>query len=404
MENEELFIKKGRFRFLKYILFILLIALICGGAYYYYTNRIANPSHIIISSLEKLNSQISDKKTSDVFKLNGLFTIKLDLGNEDKEIADIINNLSLQFKGEFDTKYKISNIDIDSKYKNDKLLKGNFYIENNDIYVYSSDIYDKYIKIDGEEFNLNNEKMNNLKTITIDDEKIIINALVYAFNNSFDKDKIKTLSDNITINNKNYDVNNNYINLTNKDLQSFFNKFYDNLYENIDFMTVYKKIDETGNLKEFFERLNDQLENSHLTYKINFYTTKSFFNQKLISIKFDMQENDDIASIITNFIDDYELIVQVDDFAYLKVNISPSVININAKFNDKDYKIEFNANFNYEEISTITKPDVSNNINMDKLTIDDQDKMKEKLEKNENLSKFINDISKIIQKSSLTTE
>lgn len=123
---------------------IALLGLAFFGGKYYLASR--NNIKIFMNNyFNKLEDNIGkNNSTSGSLSLN----VNGDTTDKEKKIFKILNNLDFSMNYGIDTKENITNIDISTNYYGDKLININTYIEDNNIYLSSSDLYSKYIKIE----------------------------------------------------------------------------------------------------------------------------------------------------------------------------------------------------------------------------------------------------------------
>ena len=123
---------------------IALLGLAFFGGKYYLASR--NNIKIFMNDyFNELEENIGkNNSTSGSLSLN----VNGDTTDNEKMIFKILNNLDFSMNYGIDTKENITNIDISTNYYGDKLININTYIEDNNIYLSSSDLYSKYIRIE----------------------------------------------------------------------------------------------------------------------------------------------------------------------------------------------------------------------------------------------------------------
>ena len=413
--KEEPFIEKSKHRGLKLIITILLIAALSFGGYYYYTNYYDNPankvSKIITGIEEKLmskydNSLINDKKA---FKLNGLIKLNIDMKEKQEDLSkiiDLINKISLQFNGEIDLNNKINNIDINTKYDEGKLIDLKLYTENNNMYLLLNDIYDKYLYL-GKEESLDIDSVEKELNTNINDIKIIIKSLTNAFNKSLNSDNIKKSQETITINDANKEATKYTLSLKDKEINNFITSILTNLKNDEEFVKTIQKIDKDANIND----LDEGFKNIDIkaTYEISFYTSKDLINEELLSIRQSVIVENKETKINIDVIDNDTYLLLIKDSeeeVNCKLTLNDKIFNIDLNSNIEGLAIELKANFNYEEISTITKIDTSNSKDINTLTEEEMQEISDKLSKDENILKItemIEEIEKSI-KSNINNE
>jgi len=138
---------------------IALLGLAFFGGKYYLASR--NNIKIFMNDyFNELEENIGkSNSTSGSLSLN----VNGDTTDKEEKIFKILNNLDFSMNYGIDTKENITNIDISTNYYGDKLININTYIEDNNIYLSSSDLYSKYIKIENKkEDNSEKKSMTNI--------------------------------------------------------------------------------------------------------------------------------------------------------------------------------------------------------------------------------------------------
>ncbi len=405
---DEEFIEKGKHRGLKLFIAIILISALSFGGYYYYTNYYNNPTkkidNILVEIEDKLTKRIDNPtiKSDKAYKMSGL--IKVGINSTDKEneqlnsIFNILNNIQIGINGEIDGKNKINNINISSKYKDSKLIDGKIYTENNKLYIKLDEIYNKFIYVENLE-EVVNELENNIQLSEIND---LVKSLISSVSKNLDSNKIENNNENITVNGNNINANKYSITLKDKEINDFIANILTSLKQDQKFINILNKLDK--NIASSLDEIINNIKESDIdkaTYKISFYTAKDMLSEKLISIRQNLNVDNENIDINVDL---------VDDDTYL-INLNSSEINLSSKLvlNDKICNIELNTdvdgikinltmNFNYEEISTITKEDVSNSVKIEDLTEEDKKLINKNIEKNENLQNVAKQMSEELSK------
>ena len=406
MKNDELFIEKSKHRVLKLIITILVIAAISGGGYYYYVNYYDNPNKNIVTTLEKASENIEGKlnkiSKKDKYKVNGLIKLNFDLGEQYKEITDLVNNLSLQINGQTDPQNKIVNLDLNSKFKDDKLINIKTIYQDNNAYLYLDELYDKYLKLPMEE---ETKEIENIKANEQDIE-VVITKLLNASKNELEKLEVHQKNEEIIIDNQKYSVTNNYIELKNKEVNNIYNHIIETLSNDSKFTKALSNITGQEITKEdILKELNN--EEFDGTLRLNFYFEKSGMKKTLKSVKLEVTEKSEVEdnkyekmTMTVNILkdDEYNILIDANETNInMKITFNEQVINIDTTMNAMDIKANIIVNLNYEKIDTVEKVDVSNYKDMDKLTEDEMQEIYNKMENNEALIDFFNQITGLIE-------
>ena len=404
-ENEELFIPKTKHKFLKIFFAILLIGAIGIGGYFLYQEKFNNPKNIVKNILENdkmsFETILNNDNKVDKYKINGIMKIDANLDEESKSVTDIIKNIDLQFSGEIDTTNSIANVDINTKYKDEKLLDLNMYYEKNIAYLLLKDVYDKYLKLNNKQDNIDEtlkeeitKSINDLK-ININDIKVIINSLGNAFKEEIMNYDFKQESIVITIDGKEQSVLNNYVILKNNDFYKLASDIIKNISNDKDVISALNNLLGQDS-KIFLTTFSNELNKNNFvgTYRINFYTDKNIFNKKLISLRQEITQNNITTLFNIDKIQD-GIIISTNTLGIsygIKIVRNSSNFNLEINMGAMEMNININISMNYEKIDEVKKVDVSKNKDIDKLTEEEKKQIEEKLSNNEALKKIINKI------------
>ena len=404
IKDEDLFIPKTKHKGLKIMLAIILIALLGVGGYFLYQEKFNNPKATvmnIINDAEKDAGKFLDfsENNDDKYKINGLLKIDATLPNEYKELAKIIRNIDLQFSGEVDNKNSIFNFNLNTKYKNDSMIDIKSYYEKDNLYLLLDGLYDKYLKISLDDIKKSQADINMPEVnIKEKDFKTITSSFTNAFKKALEELEFIKEEATITIDDKGYNVNNNYTVLKDKDVNKFIKNIVTTLSKDNDLKTVLKKFASEDVDKIFDETIKsiDELEFKD-TIKLNFYT-KGLLKQKLVSIRIDTTIDEETTHINFDKISDDEFIIVIKAVGAeisSRIKKTSSIANINLTANVTGIKFKIDFNTNYEKIKEVTKPDIENSKDIDKLTEQESKEIDEKLEKNSALKTLIEDIQKL---------
>lgn len=392
--DDELFIPKKKHVFIKLIAILLIIGLFLGGGYYYYKNFYNNPKKVFEYVCETIEKKLnSNKKELKNIEINGLINFDLDLGMEYQETTDIINNLSLQFNSQIDYSNNISISNINTKYKEQKLINFKTFSDNDNFYFYLEDLFDKYIKIDKKQIIDTKELDKNKDSINI-----IMEEILTVLKNKLSNLEFIRTDDTILINNQKYDVNNNYIKLKNGEINNFLLDILNDLSNNKKFINVLDKIsDDEG--KEIIDDLKKDIRNDTIiaTYQLSFYTKKNL-HQDLISIRQFIDTQDEHNVMEVNIVKKNDLNLKMyDEASSIELNFTTkdNAFNIDFTINASNQKMSMTANFNYKEISSIQKFDISNYIDINNLSEEDYNLIGENLGNNETLLEIYEKIENI---------
>ncbi len=395
-KKEELFIPKTKNKGLKITIGIVLLLALAVGAYFLFQYKFNNSKNIVVNFLDQAEENInySFKEVNDAYKGNGHLKINTNIKEDG---LDLLNDLELLFDGEVDTEQKIWNLNISTKYKNDKLVDVKTYQENNVYYFLLDGVYDKYIKTEVKEEDkvIDTQRLNvNQKSI-----KTVLQSIVNSLKKEINNQKFNKQEEKITIDGKSIDVINNYIILKDKEVNAFAKNLANYLKDDQKFVAAYKDL--TGvDAKEYLEKMIQGINEEEFkgSYKISFYTDKGLLNKNIISVRQEITQDGDTTHINVDRISDDEVLISTnlsrsDLSIRIKKNNSTMNITLGIKVEEQYLNIELTSN--YEKIKTVTKPDVSNSKNMADITEKEMNDIQNKLMENENIKKLLEAVNKI---------
>ena len=389
--DEELFIPKKRFIVLKILLVLLLLGALGYGGYYYYQNYYNNPNKVVHKLVEKTNEMLSKKEVIfDKTRINGLINVQLNLKNGNKQIVDIINNLTIQFDSQVALNENTSLTSINTKYKNDKLINIKVYENNKDFYIYLEDIFDKYIKIE--------ESLNTPIEIPDGDYTEIMKEMSKSLEEVLDKYTFMRKSEILLINDKEYSVYNNYLSLKDNEITKIATLFIQTLSNNNAFIQSVKKVTDTD-IKKDLEAITDflQEENVKGTYTLSIYTTKDF-KQRLIGIKNTLTIDNETISVGINIPDDNNFIINLESpygNVVSKITKGDNAFNIDLNIEQDGNSFKLIGKFNYEKIDKIDEVNLENSIKIEDLTEEDGNIISQGFANNKAIEEIIKKISTI---------
>lgn len=389
--KEELFIPKTKHKGLKITLAILLVIGLITGGYFLYQYKFNNPNTIVANILndakENYSKKINEINENELYKVDGHINID---SNINEDTFKILKDLELLFSGEIDQKNSISNIDIDTKYKNDELATIKLYREGNIYYALLNGVYDKYLKIE-------NEEVNSLPKINYNraDLYTIYYSMISALEKELSNLEFKKSNETISINGKETKVINNYVELKDNELNKLSNGIINTLKNDKKFIEAVKRVT-NKNEEEILESLKiDDEEEFKGTYTINFYTDRNLFNKKLVSVRISIGG---LINLNVDKISDEEIFINLVSMGSgysINVKNNKNTTNIDLSINMMGQYIKFEINMTYEKIKEMVKPDVSNYKNLKDLTEKEKQEIQDKLKSNKALINFMDEINKM---------
>lgn len=355
------------------LVIIALVALLFFGGRYYLSSRnnikilVDNYFNYLEENIANTNSKSSSLK----------FNVKGDTNGDDGKVFKILNNLDFTINYDIDYKNDIVNLDLNTNYYGDKLININTYIENNTLYFYSGDLYNKYIeyKID---------KDGNGEKVTKEDIKILVNGIKNAIRESL-KDEYFTKSnekvDGKTLNKVELNLNDSNTKRINEDIINC-------LLRNDSFIDSTAKLmgkdrDEVKGL--FNDELNNIKDEEYTDTTISLYT--KFTKFVMLEIK---DDNDKLTIKKEDNIYSYKLEGSESYNGTIEVNSSNENYNIIIKDNDN---LEINISGNFNKNTEVDKKDVSNSVTIDKITENEKEEIFDKVSKNKAFKRIYEDIT-----------
>ncbi len=359
---------------------IALLGLAFFGGKYYLASR--NNIKIFMNNyFNKLEDNIGkNNSTSGSLSLN----VNGDTTDKEEKIFKILNNLDFSMNYGIDTKENITNIDISTNYYGDKLININTYIEDNNIYLSSSDLYSKYIRIENKKED-NSEK----KSMTNDDYKVIINSISTAVSESlkeeyFTKNWVKL--DGKSVNKVELLLNNNNIKIINENI-------INNLKNNNNFIDSFGKLigKKTMEVKELLDKeIKEVNSNEYSDIKISLYTKITKF------VKLEITSGEDKIVVKSNDKGySFEIVDSEDNNTYngtieINNNSDSTTYNVNVKDSNN---LEIKINNTINKTTKIEKKDVSNSILLEDITEKEYEDIINKISNNKAFNKIYEDIS-----------
>lgn len=359
---------------------IALLGLAFFGGKYYLASR-NNIKIFMDNYFNELEENIGkNNSTSGSLSLN----VNGDTTDKEKKIFKILNNLDFSMNYGIDTKENITNIDISTNYYGDKLININTYIEDNNIYLSSSDLYSKYIKIENKKED-NSEK----KSMTNDDYKVIINSISTAVSESlkeeyFTKNWVKL--DGKSVNKVELLLNNNNIKIINENI-------INNLKNNNNFIDSFGKLigKKTMEVKELLDKeIKEVNSNEYSDIKISLYTKITKF------VKLEITSGEDKIVVKSNDKGySFEIVDSEDNNTYngtieINNNSDSTAYNVNVKDSNN---LEIKINNTINKTTKIEKKDVSNSVLLEDITEKEYEDIINKISNNKAFNKIYEDIS-----------
>lgn len=355
------------------LVIIALGALLFFGGRYYLSSR--NNIKILVDNYFNYLEENIVNTNSESGSLK--FNVKGDTNGDNGKVFKILNNLDFTINYDIDYKNDIVNLDLNTNYYGDKLIDMNTYIENNTLYFYSGDLYNKYIeyKID---------KDGNGEKVTKEDIKTLVNGIKNAISESL-KDEYFTKS-NEKVDGKT--LNKVELNLNDSNTKSIYEDIINCLLRNDSFIDSAAKL-MGKNRDEIKELFNDELNNikdeEYTDTTISLYT--KFTKFVMLEIK---DDNDKLTIKKEDNIYSYKLEGSESYNGTIEVNSSDENYNIIIKDNN-NLEIEINGSFNKN--TEVDNKDVSNSVMANEITENEMEEIFDKVSKNKAFKRIYEDIN-----------
>ena len=402
-KEEELFIPKTKHKALKIIIGILLLGGLITGAYFLYQYKFNSPKSIINKVLEDeladIKESLINEFNADKYKIDGHIKVDANITDELSSITNVLKDIEIQFNGEIDTKESTGVYNINTKYKNDKLIDIKTYYEKEITYILLEGIYDKYLKTDTSK-EQEKQVVTDIPNINIEprDVELFKEAFLNSLKEAVSSLEFKQEKTTITINDKETNVINNYIELKDKEVNDFIKNIINELKKNDNFTNVLKKFTDE-NIESIFDKIISGITEQDFkgNYKLCFYTDNGLFNKKLVRISQTITIDQIPMTFNIDKLDKDEYIISLSTIGVeysIKIKKNNSVINILLSEKIMNMYMNVDLSMNYQKINEITKPEIENSKDINELTDNEIKEIEDKLSENEALKAIISEINK----------
>lgn len=362
-----------------FVIIALLGLAFFGGKYY-----LASRNNIKIFMNDYFSELEANIGKNNSISGNLSLSVNGDTTGSDGKVFKILNNLDFSINYSIDTKENVANIDINTNYYGDKLININTYIEDNNIYLSSSDLYSKYIKIEN-----NKEDNSEKKSITNEDYKVIIDSISTAVSESlkeeyFTKSWVKL--DGKNVNKVELLLNNNNIKIINENI-------INNLKNNNNFIDSFGKLTgkKTMEVKELLDKeIKEVNDKEYNEIKISLYTKITKF------VKLEITSGEDKIVVKSNDKGySFEIVDSEDNNTYngtIEINNNSDSTSYNVNVKDSN-NLEIKINNTVNNATKVEKKDVSNSVLFDDITDKEYEDIINKISNNKAFKMIYEDIS-----------
>lgn len=358
------------------IIIVLCIVGVLGALVATYFLIFTTPKNIFNKALDNgikyLNNSMVEAGKYDTIVGNG--SLSYELKAEDSNVQsmlDVFNDISLNYEYGIDYKNKLVNFNIDSTYKNEKLLDVDLYTENSKAYLLFVDIYNTYIAspIEGYDSIFNTDINQKELTTVLDSFKVALSKSLT------DEDFVKS-EELIKINGMEVKVTKNSFVLNDKNVNRISKSVLTILKDDADFISAINKLsnDETVDAKALLEsaieNISDVSSGDNTVIAFSIYT-KGFLNE-VVGFSAEVKSTETIKLFITKSVGAYsyvitkgseELVNGIVRTTGIPTNSNSQLVlnikNVGSVKIDVAHKAKYNIPLN--------KPNISNNIAIEQL-------------------------------------
>jgi len=361
------------------------------------TVLLASPKKVFTTAIDKMFASADEIKGKDIKTVSGSYSLDVNLKDEDNnlgidsEIIDLINDIDFELNYGFDYENEIINFDLDSNYKNNELLNVDLIAKDDKAYILLEDIFDKYLSTD----------IDGLKEIfenkdLMDDTNKIITEIEKALKDALKDDYFQSKNETIKLDGKDVKVTKNILVLNDKNLEKIVKDIAKTL-NNDNFVKSLAKLtnQETKTIKD---TLKDVEDNEFGSFDEKIYISIYTKGMMKDAVGFEIKVEDNKLTVLED---------TKNNFKYT-FNMDGEKITGTAKIVEKDNTINMDMTTKYEgieivlKISTSTKynekikdVNIKNSVDIEELTVEDENEITSNLSKNEALADLIETISTI---------
>ena len=340
------------------VLAIIIIAILAGVAYYFL--KPTSPKDIFVGGIDSVLNQSSEKLQSNVDKINTTLTLSGNIESNDeqvKQLAQYINEGKITYNVQIDRNAKKALIGANIDYKGENLLNGKlFYTNDDNIYFYVQDLFDKYFKVNLKDAVEDEDSLTSIKNMfegnLASTEKVNVKKAA-----SIIKEEIsKNLKDDYFSKEKVDGMTKNTMKLTVVEFKKVITNIVTSLKGNEEFLKCFEKTEEVKKaLEETIEGLSDTNENyDNKDLELSLYTNG-----------------------MKNEINKFEAKIPTSKEAFIILTIVKTENNkFEIKIDADEYgKITLNMEVNNETNTDLDGIDISNNVEINNMSQADMFKL-----------------------------
>ena len=340
--------------------------------------------------------------------------------NSMRQIASLLNKMNINMDMEMDYNNKVSNMTYDIKYNNGSLIRADLILNNDNAYIDLNSLYNKSIKLPSD------SGTDNLwQTYDFESYKVVVGEMANILKSSLKEDYFTTKDAKLNnINTKVY-----VLTLTGKDMYNLELDVLNNMLQNEKLINALNSI-VGSDVKETLESIKNNVTEGEDTFVSEIYVNKSTKKLEKVNIningnaielnktdvdKFDIVLNNNDNKVVIGYVimSDNNFTISLNDTGLditleTKVENNTEIVNLNfeaygtyIKFNlerqkengkagitlsdDNNNKLTLNVDYTMKQINKVTSKNVSNYVELDKMTDNDYNTIMQNLYQNSTL-------------------
>ncbi len=336
-----------------------------------------------------------------------------------KSLANLLNKMNINMDMEMDYNNKVSNMTYDIKYNNGSLVKADLILNNKDAYLDLNSLYSKSIKMPAD------SGIDNLwQAYDFESYKVVVSEMANIIKSSLKEDYFTTKE--AKVNNVNTKVY--VLTLTGKDMYNLELDVLNNMLQDEKLINALNSI-VGSDVKEALENAKDNITEEEGTFISEIYINKSTKKLEKANIKindsalelnksdvdkFDIVLNNNDNKIVIGYIimSDNNFTIAIKDTGLdiiletktennkntlnltfdvygtnIKLNLEREAEkgNVNLEFSDDSNSLSLTADYTMKNINKVTSKNVSNYVELDKMTDADYNTIMQNLYNNSTL-------------------
>lgn len=381
-----------------------------------YYQTIDNLASNAISNINKIEDELN-KPLGIIANISANMTTS---DSSMRSIASLLNKMNINMDMEMDYNNKVSNMAYDIKYNNGSLIKADLILNNDQAFVNLNSLYNKSIKLPSD------SGIDNIwQAYDFESYKVVVGEMANILKSSLKEDYFTTKD--AKVNNVNTKV---YIlTLTGKDMYNLELDVLNNMLQNEKLVNALNSI-VGSDVKETLESIKNNVTEGKDTFISEIYVNKSTKKLEKVIIKindgtlelnktdvdkFDIVLNNNDNKVVIGYVimSDNNFTISLNDTGLditleTKVENNTEIVNLNfeaygtyIKLNlerqeengkagitlsdDNNNKITLNVDYTMKQINKVTSKNVSNYVELDKMTDNDYNTIMQNLYQNSTL-------------------